>query len=88
VLVFARIPRRQDVAGLAAACAAVLAAVTICAGYFSVTYVLWLAPLVLVVLELAAVERTAAGSTRESHVAPTTRQPITVSSRGVPVSTS
>jgi hypothetical protein len=41
-------PRRQDLVGLASACAAVLIAVQLCDGYYSLTYILWFAPLVLV----------------------------------------
>jgi hypothetical protein len=43
-----RARRRQDAIGLAASCAAVLIAIEICMGYFSFSYILWFAPLVLV----------------------------------------
>jgi hypothetical protein len=46
------LPRRRELVGLAAASAAVLIAVLICAGYYSFTYLLWLAPLVLAALLL------------------------------------
>lgn len=51
------VPRRRDVVGLAAASAAVLAAVLFCEGYYSFTYILWLAPLVLAALLLEGHER-------------------------------
>ncbi len=41
-------PKRQDVVGLAAASAAVMIAVQLCNGYYSFTYILWFAPLVLI----------------------------------------
>ncbi len=54
----ARLPRRRDAVGLAAACAAVLIAVEACLNYYSLSYVLWFAPLVLIALLLQApVER-------------------------------
>lgn len=43
-------PRRQDVVGLAAASAAVLIALQACLSYYSFSYILWFAPLVLVAL--------------------------------------
>ena len=45
-----RLPRRQDLIGLAAASAAVLIALQICDGYYSFNYLLWFVPLVLVAL--------------------------------------
>jgi Glycosyltransferase family 87 len=51
------VPRRRDVVGLAGASAAVLAAVLFCEGYYSFTYVLWLAPVVLAALLLEGHER-------------------------------
>ncbi len=51
-LMLVRAPRRQDTVGLAAACAAILTAVQICQGYYSFTYILWFAPLVMVALIL------------------------------------
>jgi hypothetical protein len=50
-------PRRRDVIGLCAASAAVLIALQFCQGYYSFTYTLWFAPLVLVALLLAREER-------------------------------
>jgi hypothetical protein len=47
-----RLPRRRDLAGLAAASAALLIALELCDSYYSLTYVLWFAPLVLVALVL------------------------------------
>jgi hypothetical protein len=47
ILLF-RSPRRRDVFGIAAASAAVLIAVQLCLSYFSFSYILWFAPLVLV----------------------------------------
>jgi Glycosyltransferase family 87 len=46
------LPRRRDTVGLAAASAATLAAVLFCEGYYSFTYILWLAPLALAALLL------------------------------------
>ena len=51
------LPRRRDVVGLAAASAAVLTAVLFCEGYYSFTYILWFAPLVLAALILDGQER-------------------------------
>ena len=45
-----RLPRRQDLLGLAAASAAVLIALQVCDGYYSFSYLLWFLPLVLVAL--------------------------------------
>ena len=45
-----RFARREDAVGLAAMCGAVLIAVQACLGYYSYSYVLWFAPLVLVAL--------------------------------------
>ncbi len=72
-------PKRQDVVGLAGACAAVLIAVLACDGYYSFTYILWFAPLVLVALLLDHGERRPAGAPAQA---------MTVSSLGSPVSTS
>jgi len=47
-----RVPDRDDIAGLAAACAALLTSIEICLGYWSYSYVLWFSPLVLVALIL------------------------------------
>jgi hypothetical protein len=58
-LVLMRVPKRQDVVGLASACAAVLCAIQLCDGYYSFTYVLWFAPLVLTALILTRDERSA-----------------------------
>jgi len=46
-LALARVPRAPGVAGLAAACAAVLIGVELCDGYFLLSYTLWFVPLVL-----------------------------------------
>ncbi len=73
------LPKRQDVIGLAGASAAVLTAVLLCDGYYSFTYILWFAPLVLVALVLGGGERRIAGGPA---------QETTVSSLGSPVSTS
>jgi hypothetical protein len=48
VLLAFRLPRRADIIGLAAAAAAVLIAIQLCLSYYSYSYVLWFAPLVLV----------------------------------------
>lgn len=45
-----RLPRRQDLIGLAAASAAVLIALQVSDGYYSFSYLLWFVPLVLVAL--------------------------------------
>jgi hypothetical protein len=50
--VLLRAPRRQDIIGLASASAAVLIALQICLSYYSFSYILWFAPLVLVTLIL------------------------------------
>lgn len=59
-LVLLRAPKRQDAVGLAGACAAVLIALQVCDGYYSFTYILWFAPLVLVALLLGGDERASA----------------------------
>lgn len=66
VFVLLRAPRRQDVVGLAAASAALLIALEVCLSYYSFSYILWFAPLVLVAVilgrsGLAAPDRLAAG---------------------------
>jgi hypothetical protein len=52
VLVLPRLPRRQDLIGLASASAAVLIALQVIDGYYSYSYLLWFVPLVLVALAL------------------------------------
>jgi len=47
------LPRRQDAIGLAGASAALLMAIQLCNGYYTFTYTLWFAPLVLVALILS-----------------------------------
>lgn len=59
-------PKREDAVGLAGASAAVVSAVLICDGYYSFTYILWLAPLVLVALILSRDERAARPSSAEA----------------------
>jgi len=49
-------PRRRDLVGLAAMAAAIMIALVAGLGYFSFSYLLWFAPLVLVVLALDGVE--------------------------------
>jgi hypothetical protein len=49
-LTLPRLPRRQDLIGLAAVSATVLIALQICDGYYSFSYLLWFVPLVLVAL--------------------------------------
>lgn len=71
-LALLRVPRRQDLVGLASASAAVLIALQLCDGYYSFTYILWFAPLVLLALLLSRDER----------------QETTVSALGRPVRTS
>jgi hypothetical protein len=51
-IVLLRAPRRTDRLGLAAASAAVLIAIELCLGYWSFSYILWFAPLVLLVVVL------------------------------------
>jgi hypothetical protein len=51
------VPKRQDVVGLAGASAAVLLALQFLDGYFSLTYILWFVPLVLVALVLDGSQR-------------------------------
>jgi hypothetical protein len=46
----ALVPRRRDVVGLAASCAAVLIALQIGTGYWFYLYIVWFFPLVLVAL--------------------------------------
>jgi hypothetical protein len=80
--------KRQDVVGLAGASAALLIALQLCDGYYSFTYILWFAPLVLVALMLSRDERTATaggiaiGPSREG------RHETTVSALGRRVKTS
>jgi hypothetical protein len=57
-LVLMRTPKRQDVIGLASASAAVLTVIQLCDSYYSFTYILWFAPLVLTALILMRDERT------------------------------
>jgi len=76
------LPKRQDVVGLAGASAAVLIAVLACDGYYSFTYILWFAPLVLVALVLQSEE------VPKRHTVASPAQEMTVSSLGSPVSTS
>jgi hypothetical protein len=51
-ILVSRESRRQDVVGLAATSAALLIAIEICLSYYSFSYILWFAPLVLVALLL------------------------------------
>lgn len=51
-IVLLRAPRRQDIIGLASVSAAVLIALQISLSYYSFSYILWFAPLVLVALTL------------------------------------
>jgi uncharacterized membrane protein len=91
VLVAMRMPRRQDVVGLAGACAAVLIAVELCQGYYSFTYILWFAPLALVALILsdAHLDESRSGGSAELRLGNRSeRQETTVSSLGRLVSTS
>ena len=76
------LPKRQDVIGLAGASAAVLLAVLACDGYYSFTYILWFAPLVLVALVLAG------GESEDRRIVGAPAQAMTVSSFASPVSTS
>jgi hypothetical protein len=52
VILVARMARRGGVVPLAAVCAAVLIALQVCLSYYSFSYILWFAPLVLSVLLL------------------------------------
>jgi uncharacterized membrane protein len=91
VLVAMRMPRRQDVVGLAAACAAVLTAVELCQDYYSLTYILWFAPLVLVALLLGDARTDASPSAGSAELGAgncSAPQETTVSSLGRLVSTS
>lgn len=85
-------PKRQDVVGLAGASAAVLIALQLCDGYYSFTYILWFAPLVLVALILSRDERsTVAASIDVSALHDRSRgkrHETTVSALGRPVRTS
>ncbi len=54
-IMLVRLPRRTDAVGLAAACAAVLIALQICLDYYSFSYVLWFAPLVMLAVILPRV---------------------------------
>ncbi len=76
------LPKRQDVIGLAGASAAVLLAVLACDGYYSFTYLLWFAPLVLVALVLAG------GESEDRRIVGAPAQAMTVNSLASPVSTS
>ncbi|HEY2283624.1 MAG TPA: hypothetical protein VGH60_08765 [Solirubrobacteraceae bacterium] len=78
------LPKRQDVIGLAGASAAVLIAVLACDGYYSFTYILWFAPLVVVALVLESGEI----AERRTRTVGSPAQEMTVSSLGSPVSTS
>jgi uncharacterized membrane protein len=72
-LMLTRVPRRQDVVGLAAACAAILTAMQICQGYYSFTYILWFAPLVMLALILG-----------EQHSSPSSSEVDVPDLRGIP----
>ena len=72
-------PRRRDVVGLAAASAAVLAAVLLCEGYFSFTYVLWLAPVVLAALLLEGHERHPPGGPAQEMTVSSFDRPVRIS---------
>lgn len=69
-----RAPRRTDRLGLAAASAAVLIAIELCLGYWSFSYILWFAPLVLLVVVLGGQEgrtsRLVTGSQAPSRASP------------------
>ena len=52
------LPRRRDVVGLACVSAALLMAIELCDGYYTFTYILWFAPLVLVALLLSSAQET------------------------------
>ena len=47
-LLLFRVPYRRDTIGLAATSAAVLIAIQVCLGYYSYSYILWFAPLILI----------------------------------------
>jgi hypothetical protein len=82
-------PKRQDLVGLAGASAAMLIAVQFCDGYYSLTYTLWFAPLVLVALIFNRDEHAAAQPSVDSHSDDAgRRQEMTVSALGRLVSTS
>jgi F0F1-type ATP synthase assembly protein I len=83
-------PKRQDTVGLAGASAAVLIALQVCDGYFSFTYILWFAPLVLVALIVGRDEHAPTASTldRVAVRERRDRQAMTVSALGRLVSTS
>jgi uncharacterized membrane protein len=91
-LMLMRAPRRQDVVGLASACAAILTAMQICLGYYSFTYILWFAPLVLVALiageQQASQSSPAIAATDLRGSMRDERQETTVSALGRLVSTS
>ena len=72
-------PRRRDVIGLAAASAAVLIAVEFCEGYYSFTYTLWFAPLVLVALVLSREERHAPGGPLQEITVSSFDKPVRIS---------
>jgi hypothetical protein len=77
-IVLPRLPRRQDLVGLAAASAAVLIALEIGDGYFSFSYLLWFVPLVLVALTC---DREAAVGARAGTNAAAAALPIAVRPR-------
>jgi Glycosyltransferase family 87 len=52
------LPRRRDAIGLAGASAALLMAIQLCNGYYTFTYTLWFAPLVLIALLLSRPQAT------------------------------
>jgi hypothetical protein len=91
-LMLMRAPRRQDVVGLAGACAAILTAMQICQGYYSFTYILWFAPLVMVALILGeqhpSQSSSAINATDLRGIAHDDPQETTVSALGRLVSTS
>ncbi len=65
-------PRRQDAVGLAAASAALLIAIQAFLSYYSPTYILWFAPLVLVALILSAIPADAPGAAANAPGSPPT----------------
>ncbi len=72
-IVLLRAPRRQDAVGLAAASAAVLIALELCLSYYSYSYILWFAPLVLAALVLGCCSNVLCAEHRPERARPERR---------------
>ncbi len=72
-VLLAVVPRRRDVAGVAAQCAAVIIALQIAAGYWFYLYIVWFFPLVLVAV---LAPRPVAAPPAEPAPSPAEREPV------------